>query len=193
MGIPQIVLFHASKVTGHDIHDGHVLWQLVCPDRCNVTLPVQIGEDRIMFSAGYGIGTKLYQVSRDATGAWRTEQFWHSRRLKSKFAANLIVTGDFVYGLDDGVLVCLDASTGERTWKGDRYGHGQLLLVDNLLLVQCESGEIALLDVTPEEPRELSRFRALDSRVWNAPALSGPYLLVRNDVEAALFELPLLQ
>ena len=97
-----------------------------------------------------------------------------------------------MYGLDDGVLTCLDPATGERKWKGGRYGHGQLLLVEDLLLVQTEEGEIVLVEASPEGPRELTRFAVLDGKTWNPPALAGTLLAVRNDREAAVYELPAL-
>jgi len=43
----------------------------------------------------------------------------------------------------------------------------------------------------PQEPRVLTRFFALNGKTWNPPALAGPYLLVRNDVEAACYRLPI--
>ena len=95
---------------------------------------------------------------------------WESPRLKSKFA-NLVVHGGFVYGLDDGVLTCLDPASGERRWKSGRHGHGQLLLVTGLLLVQTEEGELVLVDPSPDAYRELTRFQALDGKTWNPPAL----------------------
>ena len=52
----------------------------------------------------------------------------------------------FAYGLDDGILVCLDLATGARKWKGGRYGHGQVLRVDDLLLVQAEAGDVVLVE-----------------------------------------------
>ena len=95
-----------------------------------------------------------------------------------------------VYGLDDGTMTCLDPADGSRRWKAGRYGHGQLLLVGDVILVQTEMGEIVLVEPDPERHREVTRFQVIDGKVWNPPALAGPLLLVRNDREAALFLLP---
>ncbi len=90
-------------------------------------------------------------------------------------------------------MVCLDASSGEQKWKEGRYGHGQEILVGDVLLVTAESGEVILLDPTPQGSRELGRFSALKGKTWNPPALAGQYLLVRNDKEAACYRLPAAQ
>ena len=81
--------------------------------------------------------------------------------------------------------------TGERRWRGGRYGHGQTLLVGDLLLVTTEDGEIVLVEPTPEAHREVARFTVFDGKTWNPPAVAGKYLLVRTDKEAALYELTL--
>ena len=112
-----------------------------------------------------------------------------SRQLKTKFS-NVAVYNGFVYGLDDEVLTCLDLSTGKRRWRDGDYGYGQILLVDDLLLVQAESGDVALVEATPAAYNELARFSALSERTWCNPVLSGHKLLVRNDREAACYELP---
>jgi outer membrane protein assembly factor BamB len=113
---------------------------------------------------------------------------WESPRLKAKFT-NPVLHDGFVYGLDDGVLVCLDPANGERRWKGGRYGHGQTILVGNRLIVQTEDGDIVLVDASPDAHRELGRFRIFDGKTWNPPALAGRFLLVRTDTEAAVYEL----
>jgi outer membrane protein assembly factor BamB len=87
-------------------------------------------------------------------------------------------------------MVCLDAKTGELKWKEGHYGHGQEILVGDLLLLSAESGDVVLLDPKPDKHRELTRFSALNHKTWNPPALAGEYLLVRNDKEAACFRLP---
>ena len=96
-----------------------------------------------------------------------------------------------MYGLDDGVLACLNLEQGKRKWKEGRYGHGQILLVNDLLLVQAESGDVVLVEISPEKPRERARFPAIRGKTWNNPALLGDLLLVRNDREAACYRLPL--
>jgi outer membrane protein assembly factor BamB len=88
-------------------------------------------------------------------------------------------------------MACVDPATGQKKWQGERHGHGQMLLVGDLILMTAENGEVLLILPTPEEEKIAARFRALTSKTWNPPAFAGEYLLVRNDVEAACFKLPL--
>jgi len=188
-GRRQIVVLNGASVSGHDPATGALLWELPFPrEQPNVAMPLLLDTNRLLVSAGYGVGSKAYRVS-DEGGLLRAALEWESPRLKSKFA-NLLAHEGFVYGLDDGVLTCLEPDTGERRWKSGRHGHGQLLLVAGLLLVQTEEGELVLVDPSPEAYRELTRFPALDGKTWNPPALAGALLLVRNDREAAAYELP---
>ncbi|MCZ6725732.1 MAG: PQQ-like beta-propeller repeat protein [Acidobacteria bacterium] len=189
-GTLQIVIFNRASVAGHDVGTGRMLWSYPWSFRQpNVAQPLVVGDDRLLVSSGYGEGSRMLRIERDGTG-FTASLVWESPRLKAKFT-NVVLHEGFVYGLDDGVLVCLDPATGERCWKRGRYGHGQVILVDDLLLVQSEKGEVVLLEPNPDEHRELGRFRAFDDKTWNSPALVGRYLLLRNHREAALFELPL--
>ena len=124
-----------------------------------------------------------------AEGKFTAARLWKSNRLKAKFT-NVVYRDGFIYGLDDGIMVCLDAANGDLKWKEGRYGHGQEILVGDSLLVMAESGDVILLDPNPQESRELARFSALKQKTWNPPALAGEYLLVRNDKQAACYRLP---
>jgi outer membrane protein assembly factor BamB len=189
-GRPQLLVLNRAGVVAHDPASGAVLWEQPFPsEQPNVTTPAPLPGDRVLVSAGYGIGSKLYQVAAAEGGALEASLLWESPRLKSKFA-NLVVHDGSVYGLDDGVLTCLDPATGERRWKAGRYGHGQVILVGTLLLVQTEEGELVLIEPSPDGLRELTRYQALDGKTWNPPALAGNLLVVRNDLEAAAYELP---
>jgi len=190
-GERQIVLLNHASVTGHDPETGEVLWSYPwSAEQPNVAQPVPLEGDRLLVSSGYGVGAELLEIEHDEEGVLRPTRVWKSPRLKAKFT-NVVVHEGHVYGLDDGVLVCLDPDTGERCWKRGRYGHGQVILVGDLLLVQTEKGDVALVEPNPDELRELARLPALDSKTWNSPTLAGRYLLVRNDREAAAYELPL--
>ena len=114
---------------------------------------------------------------------------WQNNLMKCKFNDPVVRNG-YAYGLDEGILVCLDLEMGRRRWKRGRYGYGQLLLAGDLILVQAERGEVALVEANPERFRELGKFRALGAKTWNHPVLVRNRLLVRNAAEMACFELP---
>ncbi len=189
-GQRQILTINATSVTAHDPANGQVLWENAWPGQWpKCAQPVVLDGDRVFVSAGYGAGCKMLQV-RGENGRLSVSELWTNRHLRSAFA-NMVVRDGHVFGLDDGVLTCLDLANGKRKWKDGRYGHGQILLVDDLLLIQAEPGYVALVEANPAGYREVARLPALPGKTWNNPALSGPYLLVRNDEWAACFELPL--
>jgi outer membrane protein assembly factor BamB len=189
-GRDQILVFNQEGLWGHDPAGGEVLWNVEWPDGTQrVSQPVVVGDDRVFLSSGYGVGGKMFRVSVDGQGSSAVEMLWESLSLKAKFT-NVVHRDGFLYGLDDGILACVDVETGERRWKGGRYGHGQIILAGDLLLVQAEDGDVFLVEAVADAHRELGRLAALDGKTWNHPALAGRRLLVRNDREAACYELP---
>ena len=190
-GEEQILMVNAHSVAGHDTKSGEILWEYPWPDEfAKATQPLVIDTNRVFIAAGYGVGCVMLKIDRSASGAWSATVLWKNRDMKPKFC-NLVRRGQYVYGLDEGVLACMSLDQGKRLWKEGRYGHGQILLVDDLILVQAESGDFALVEVSPEKVRELGRFPALRGKTWNNAALVNDLLLVRNDLEAACYRLPL--
>ncbi|MCP5520307.1 MAG: PQQ-binding-like beta-propeller repeat protein [Verrucomicrobiales bacterium] len=184
-GTTQILSFNGPGIAAHAPEDGRVLWQYPWGrGQPHVAEPVIVGPDRVVFSSGYGVGAELLQVRPDAQGEWQVESLWQSRALKAKFA-NFIAKEGYLYGLDDGILACVDLADGRRVWKEGRYGHGQMLRVGEHVLLTAENGELILLAPTPEGPNERQRFKVFSDKTWNPPALSGDLLLLRNDQEAA--------
>jgi len=194
-GQRQIIMLNAEDVTGHDLETGRVLWQYTWPGgQPKVPQPVAVGDHQVLIAAGYGLGTKLLTIATGKPTAEAATEVWSSRSLRPKFT-NVVIYGGHIYGIDDGrTLNCLDLAGGKLKWRSARsaeYGHGQIVRVGKLLVVQCESGDVALVRASPERFEELTRFHAIDGKTWNDPALAGRYLLVRNAQEAACYELPL--
>lgn len=189
-GVRQVVNFNSNSLTGHALDDGRVLWRYPWPrEQPNVSTPLVLGANRLFASSGYGIGGKLLEFAVDPDGKLEPRLVWESPRLKAKFT-NVVHHDDRLYGLDDGTLVCLDPTTGERCWKEGRYGHGQVILAGKLLLVLAEDGELVLVDPVPEGLKVLGSYPLFAGKTWNPPALAGRYLLARTDQEAVLLELP---
>jgi len=190
-GEQQVLIFNASGLAAHSVENGSIRWEYPwtrSKGTPRVAIPVRTTGNRFAISSGYGAGADLFEVTL-SEGPFRAEQVWRSLHLKAKFN-NFVFRDGYLYGLDDGVLTCVDVETGRRAWKQGRYGHGQVILGDRWLLLMAENGEVILLDPNPIEVIVLGRFAALKGKTWNPPAMVGPYLLVRNHLEAACYQLP---
>ena len=193
LGTEQIVIFNKGLITAHEPLTGKLLWKqpwVKSYAEC-VAQPVPISDDTLLVSTGYGAGAKLYQLSRNPTGEFDVSIIWETINLKAKFT-NIVHYDGYLYGLDDGILTCVNPIDGTRQWKRGRYGHGQTLLISDVLLITTEAGDVVLVEPNPERHIEHARFAALKGKTWNTPALAGNYLLVRNDREAACYELPII-
>lgn len=188
-GLKQIIIISAQRVAGLGINDGALLWEYPWKTQYDVNAaePLLIDENRIFVSSGYGHGSVLLRISR-TNGAFKVSPVWENNRMKNKFNGSVLEKGH-LYGLDEGILTCLDVETGERKWKGGRYGYGQILLAGGNLIVLTEKGDLVLVEATPEEHRELARFSAIQGKTWNYPAITDGRLLVRNTTEMACFDL----
>lgn len=195
-GVEQVLIVNESSASGHDVATGRVLWSHPREGRsnanANVSQAVPLPPNRVFLSKGYGLGAALLELEPNADGTFAVSELWQSNRVMRTKFANVAIRDGYVYGLSDGILECIELETGERIWKGGRYKHGQILLVDDLLLVLAESGEVFLVEASPEKKNHvLGSFQAIEGKTWNTFALYGSRLVVRNAREAASYELPL--
>jgi len=203
-GVSQVVAVNEDYATGQDLETGEVLWEHPwegnSDTNASVPQPVPLPGDRLFLSKGYGIGSSLLQLSRNDGGTFLVTPLWQPAVkvvMKTKMC-NVVVRDGYIYGLDNGIMQCIDIATGKSQWKKRRrpaIGHGQILLIGEVILVLTESGEILLVEISPDKYRELASIQALDAEkiTWNNPAFSAPYVLVRNAEEVACYELPLIE
>ena len=139
-GVRQIILFQHRAIVAHDPETGRLLWRQPWGTHYPlVAMPVPVNERRLLFSAGYNVGAELFELRTEADGKLTPVSVWATKKLKAKFANPFALAG-FAYGLDDGILACLDLKDGSQRWKEGRYGHGQGLLVGDLFLLLAENG-----------------------------------------------------
>ena len=185
-GEEQLVLVNEGSVTGHALVDGATLWETAWPSKSSgdacASQPVQVDEHRILIGKGYAQGSKLFEVHKLANNEWEAKDVWNNIKvLKTKFTTSVFEDGKLI-ALSDGVLECVNAKDGSRVWRGKRYGQGQLLLVNDGILVCSEDGRVVSVDKTNGNP--IGEQQVLEGITWNTFAVAGPYLLVRNGSEA---------
>jgi outer membrane protein assembly factor BamB len=188
-GKRQLLVVSARRAMGLSVEEGKLLWDYpwVTEYGINSAQPVILSENRFFISAGYGHGSAMVEISSNGDG-FSAATVWENTRMKNKFTSSVLENG-YLYGLDEAILACVEAKTGELKWKGGRYGYGQVLLASGHLIVLSESGELALVKATPDSFQEMAKFQAIEGKTWNHPAIAGGLLLVRNANQMACFDL----
>jgi outer membrane protein assembly factor BamB len=186
-GVPQLLVFTASRLVGLTPDRGELLWEYPWKTQfdVNASQPLLIGDNRVFVSTGYGSGAAVIELTRTAD-RFAVREVWRNIRMKNQFSSSVLHDG-FIYGLDESILACVDAATGDLRWKGGRYGYGQVLLASGHLIVLTEDGDMVLVRATPGRHEEVARFPAIEGKTWNHPAMSDGLLLVRNLNEMAGF------
>ncbi len=188
-GRRQLLVMTAKRAVGLAVEDGKLLWEYpwVAQYGINAAQPIVVAANRVYLSSSYGRGAAVLELTAQGDG-FQTRVVWANNRMKNKFNSAVLHDG-YIYGLDDGILACVDVESGELKWKGGRYGYGQLLLASGHLVVLTEDGDVVLVRAAPQKHQEIDRFSALKGKTWNIPAISDGLLLVRNEVEMAAFRI----
>ena len=188
-GRQQVVVVNESTVAGHDPTEGTVLWTFPWAGNsdadANTSQAVAVGSNRLLLSKGYGVGGELIEVAEQS--GFSAESVWkNSRVLKTKLTS-AIVRGPYAFALSDGILECVDLETGKRVWKKGRFGHGQLLMVGDKLIVHAEDGVLHLVEASADSYQELGEIKTVSGVCWNTFCAYDRYILVRSDIEMACF------
>ena len=189
-GIEQVLMVSDRGLESLELATGKLVWEhpWEIQGMFRVSQPHVIG-DRILLCTGMSNGSRLLTVAQKG-GKWNVSELWFTKEYSPYFNDGVSHEG-FLYGFDGPIFMCLDLATGKKQWKKGRYGHGQVLLVadQGLLVVVSEKGELVLLEANSKQLVELGKLRALASKTWNHPVITGNRLLVRNDEEMACYEL----
>ena len=189
-GEKQVLFVNKNQFTSYSIEDGKELWK-IAQNGPPILQPSLIANNTLLLSEASETGGKgmiCVNIS-NKSGKWAVNEQWKSRRMRPYFN-DFIYHKNFIYGFEGPSLTCIDATSGELKWKGDRYAGEILLLADqDLLIVLTEQGEIALVKANPLGFNEIYKFQAIEGKTWNHPVLVNDILVVRNAEEMAAFRL----
>lgn len=186
----QIVLLDGTGISGYDKETGKELWRQAwkTQENINVAQPLVFPDGKLFVSSGYGVGGAMLKVGKTNDGKWAVSQLWKNRKIRCKFTSP-VTYDNHIYALDDGILTCVNAVSGKTVWRDGRFGHGQILLTNGLLLIMAEDGRLALVDATPESFSPLSIIDVLNERTWNHHSLANGRAYIRNHREIVCLDL----
>jgi outer membrane protein assembly factor BamB len=184
-GIPQYVQFLQNGLVGVDAKSGKFLWRYnktAGGSLANIPTPVAQG-NLIYNSTGKG-GSALVKLKSDQ-GKITAEQVYYKKGLPSSIGGSVLL-GDYLYGTTGSGLMCIEFATGEEKWREPSVAPGSVCYADGRLYVHGESGEVALVEATPKDYREVGRFTPPAqpnrgrSKAWAYPVVANGRLYIRD-------------
>jgi outer membrane protein assembly factor BamB len=183
-GHKQYVQYFSKCLVGVDANTGTFLWRAFNIDRDNMATPIEL--DGFIYIPAYLSGGAMARLEV-ADGNVTAKQVYRKRGLPSAIGGAVLVDGH-LYGTDSDGLVCADFKTGDVKWQAESIGPGAVCSADGLIYVHGENSEVALVEATPAEYRELGRFQLSEvperrdpvERAWTFPVVAGGRLYIRD-------------
>ena len=177
-GVPQLVVQTRAQLAGVDPETGDVLWSE--PTEAfrgmNILTPTVIGD--AVFTSAYGGRSQLLSITRDRD-QWRVDQVWNHKS-QAYMSSPAVVDGHIYLHLRNQRFLCLDAATGEQRWTTKPFGkYWSMVAGGDRLLVLDETGELLLVEPSPEEFRLIDRRQVADN-AWAHLAVVGDEVFVRD-------------
>jgi outer membrane protein assembly factor BamB len=186
-GKKQYVQFLQKGVVGIDAATGKFLWRYEKTAQGSpANIPTPVAKDGFVYSATGKGGGGLIKLTAQGD-AVRAEQVYAEAKLPTAIGGAVLV-GEHLYGTSGRGLMCVEFKTGKEVWFDRSVGAGALLYADGMLYVYGEdSGEMALVQATPEKYVEKGRFtppnpppRDRGKKSWAYPVVANGKLYLRD-------------
>ena len=185
-GQDQVAMAFADDVVGIDPNTGELLWRH--PHPCggfHITPPVWggAGGDNILFiSSAYDCGSCALQLQQ-SSGKTTVKQLWASSRMRVHHGT-IIRLGDLVFGssgtFGPAPLTAMNVKTGQVVWQDRAFPKSNFVYADGKLILLDEDGQLALIRLSPQGMRVVSKATVLEHIAWTPPTLAGTNLYLRD-------------
>lgn len=149
-------------------------------------VPVAAGPGRVFMMNTIDGGIML-SIGRDGDD-WSVEEAWSSNALARSYVTPVYHDG-YIYGMNNRIFACVDATTGEIVWRSREPGDGFPILVGDDIVMVTKAGSVHLIDATPEGYREIAGLEVFDDNPWSEAAYWDGALFVRGMHELARLQI----
>ncbi len=180
-GARQYVVFTGEAAVGVLAKNGELLWRYspVSNSTANVATPV-VRDNLVFLSSSYGTGCALLRLE-SAGGSITASEVYFNRDMRNHYSSSVLIDGH-LYGFSGGILTAMNFETGEVAWRNRSVGKGQIIYADGRLYILGEGGVVGLVDPSPSEYREISRFKLGRGNypTWTLPVIADGRLYLRD-------------
>jgi outer membrane protein assembly factor BamB len=187
-GHKQYVTFMQKGVVGMDAQTGKFLWRYDKTGTGPANIPTPVAHDGMVYSAASRMGGGLVKLKPAESGGVEAEQVYLERGLPMSIGGAVLVAGN-LYGTNGQGMVCADYATGKIKWQEKSLGSGAVCVADGRIYVHCENGNVALVELTPDEYRSKGLFtppgvpkrtRGPMEKAWSYPVVANGKLIIRD-------------
>jgi outer membrane protein assembly factor BamB len=157
----------------------------------NIATPLVV-DDYVFISAAYGMGCALLRIKPDGDRVRLETVYTRRNKVMLTHHSTCVYRDGFLYGCSGdqrATFRCADFRTGQEVegWVPaeleGKHSKGTVLLADRHLIILTEAGDLALVEATPVEFRQVGRLTpGLSGRNnWALPVLVDGRLYLRDD------------
>jgi outer membrane protein assembly factor BamB len=181
-GKPELLSAGAKACYGYDPANGHELWRVRFPAWSAAPRPVY-DQGMGFFVTGHG-QTELMAVRLDGQGdVTDTHVAWKVDSMVPKTASPILVAGLLYMVSDDGMVTCLESSSGKQAWRsrlGGTYAASPIY-GDGHLYFFSQQGKTTILN--PARSFEPLATNSLANGFMASPAVNGRALFLRTKTD----------
>ena len=185
-GLRMILTMTSRAVIAVNADRGDLLWRYEYVTPFNEMIFTPIYHDGHVFVTTRTVGSTLLKLHVEGDTA-RVEEAWRTKALDNQHGGVVLVDG-YLYGAchpsNSGDWVCLEWTTGRKTYGDPGAGRGSLTCADGMLYTLSErGGTMALVPADPAGHRIVSRFqipRGGEGPTWAHPVVCGGRLYIRH-------------
>ena len=183
----RMYIYCASRgVVGISADDGTILWETTDWKIriANIPSPVVVGDGLIFLSGGYNTGSMMLQLSFEHEQIIAKPLFRLASEVFGSAQHTPVFYNGYIYGVrPDEQLICLDLS-GKVMWtstSANKFGLGPYIIINDLIYVMNDSGELFLAKATPRGFIQLARAKVLEGPdSWGPMAIASGRLILRD-------------
>ena len=179
-GKRYVLVQNSGGLCSSEVATGKPAWSFTWPRSTYKAADPILFDNKVFISTVGDAGCALLAVDSDSP-----QVLWQNRNMRN-FFSTCVRIGDYLYGchgdvsIGEGVLRCIDLSTGKIKWQQNLGGPLCLSAADGKLLILTDRGELHIAEASPQGYREIASAQVLERLCWTPPVLSGGRIYCRD-------------